>query len=123
MRIGLQRSHFICTAKAAHSNISGTPMARFVLAVLLASASLITTPAAASACLWDQEVKGHEKQFKSSYIGEVVSQANSYSVVRSVSSPLGLLGLIGVLMCAGAVLIGVRLHRAPVKKAPNEPTL
>ncbi len=88
-------------------------MSRFIFAMMLSAASLATMAEPASACLWDNEVKGHETQFKSSYIEQPAPA--SPSVMQSLSSPVGLVGVVGVVLLAGTTCIGVVRYRAAAK--------
>lgn len=96
-------------------------MSRFVLVAVLSAASLAATTATATACLWDQEVKAHETQFKSSYLEQPAPA--SPSVLQSLSSPVGLLGVVGVVMLTGATCVGVVRYRASASKPTTGPTI
>ncbi len=92
-------------------------MRRLVLAVLLSGMSLTALAGPASACLWDNEVVGHEKQFKSSYVDQPTATSPSpTSAAQQVSATVGIAGGLGLAMLAGAMCLGVIRHRESSRK-------
>ncbi|MBA4187448.1 MAG: hypothetical protein C0467_05455 [Planctomycetaceae bacterium] len=96
---------------------------RLLLAVLLSGGVFVATAPSATACLWDKEVVGHEKQFKSSYIEHAAPNSTEPPhMVQRIGSSIGVLGGVGVLMLAGAMLVGVVRHREASKRSTSENT-
>ncbi len=96
-------------------------MNRLVVASVLSLGALAFTASSVKACMWDKEVVGHEKQFKSSYI----DQPNASPVEAApplsqrLGSTVGVIGGVGVVMIVAAMVVGVVRHRESTTKTTN----
>jgi|SRR6266542_3570274 len=101
-------------------------MQRVILSMILSVGLLALSAGPASACLWDRELVGHEKEFKSSYPEQPYETPPAGPMTRGPGTGVGLLaGGAGLLMLLSGMVIGTvrgkARQRAPSSQdRPNE---
>ena len=88
-------------------------MRRLIHCVVLSAGWLALAAGPPSACLWDRELVGHEKQFKSNYIEPSYEPSSDGPIARGPGGGTGLLaGGAGLLMLLSGMVVGTVRGRA-----------